>query len=130
MGVLAAVIDNIPVMFAVLSMNPEMGLDQWLLVILVAGVDGSLLSIGSAADVALMEQARGIYTFFSHLKWRWAIAMGYVASILTRLCINTPGAWKTSSILPLGRYKLERNPFTNQEWIINNEECWNIACGA
>ena len=91
-GVLSAVIDNIPVMFAVLSMNPEMGLNQWLLVTLVAGVGGSLLSIGSAAGVALMGQARGIYTFFSHLKWSWAIALGYIASILTHLYINTPNA--------------------------------------
>jgi len=91
-GVLSAVIDNIPVMFAVLSMNPEIGLDQWLLVTLVAGVGGSLLSIGSAAGVALMGQARGIYTFFAHLKWSWAIALGYIASILTHLYINTPDA--------------------------------------
>jgi len=46
-------------MFAVLSMNPEMSLGQWLLVTLTAGVGGSLLSIGSAAGVALMGQARG-----------------------------------------------------------------------
>ena len=61
-GILSAVIDNIPVMFAVLSMNPDMSLGQWLLVTLTAGVGGSLLSIGSAAGVALMGQARGIYT--------------------------------------------------------------------
>ena len=79
-------------MFAVLSMNPQMGLDQWLLVTLVAGVGGSLLSIGSAAGVALMGQALGIYTFFTHLKWSWAIALGYIASILTHLYINAPNA--------------------------------------
>ena len=37
-------------------------------VLLAAGVGGSLLSIVSAAGVALMGQARGSYTFFSHLK--------------------------------------------------------------
>ncbi|MEO8338527.1 MAG: sodium:proton antiporter NhaD [Nitrospirota bacterium] len=87
-GVLSAVIDNIPVMFAVLSMNPEMGLGQWLLVTLTAGVGGSLLSIGSAAGVALMGQARGIYTFAAHLKWIWAIALGYAASIVAHLVLN------------------------------------------
>lgn len=80
-GVLSAIVDNIPVMFAVLSMNPEMNTAEWLLVTLTAGVGGSLLSVGSAAGVALMGQARGIYTFFSHLKWTWAIALGYIASI-------------------------------------------------
>jgi Na+/H+ antiporter NhaD/arsenite permease-like protein len=82
-GVMSAIVDNIPVMFAVLTMNPEMELNQWLLVTLTAGVGGSLLSIGSAAGVALMGQARGVYTFFSHLKWTWAIALGYIASIYT-----------------------------------------------
>ncbi len=87
-GLLSALVDNIPVMFAVLSMNPEMPLGQWLLVTLTAGVGGSLLSIGSAAGVALMGQAKGQYTFFSHLKWTPAIALGYALSILTHLWIN------------------------------------------
>jgi len=87
-GILSAIIDNIPVMFAVLSMQPDMSHGQWLLVTLTAGVGGSLLSIGSAAGVALMGQARGIYTFFAHLKWTWAIALGYVASIWVHLWIN------------------------------------------
>ncbi len=87
-GILSAIVDNIPVMFAVLSMNPDMGLSQWLLVTLTAGVGGSMLSIGSAAGVALMGQARGIYTFFSHLKWTWAIVLGYAGSIGTHLWLN------------------------------------------
>ncbi|TEW55575.1 sodium:proton antiporter [Psychromonas sp. RZ22] len=87
-GVLSAVIDNIPVMFAVLSMHPDMSTGQWLLVTLTAGVGGSLLSIGSAAGVALMGQARGIYTFGAHLKWTPVIALGYVASIYVHLWFN------------------------------------------
>ncbi len=87
-GILSAIVDNIPVMFAVLTMNPDMSLGQWLLVTLTAGVGGSLLSIGSAAGVALMGQARGTYTFFAHLKWSWAIALGYAASIWVHLWIN------------------------------------------
>jgi Na+/H+ antiporter NhaD/arsenite permease-like protein len=87
-GVLSAVVDNIPVMFAVLTMEPQMSLAQWQLVTLTAGVGGSLLSIGSAAGVALMGQARGHYTFFSHLKWTPVIALGYAASIWVHLLIN------------------------------------------
>jgi NhaD family Na+/H+ antiporter len=87
-GILSAIIDNIPVMFAVLTMLPEMDLSQWLLVTLTAGTGGSLLSVGSAAGVAVMGQARGIYTFFGHLKWTWAIALGYAASIWVHLLIN------------------------------------------
>ena len=87
-GLLSALIDNIPVMFAVLQMTPEMNHGQWLLVTLTAGVGGSMLSIGSAAGVAVMGQARGIYTFFAHLKWSWAIALGYVASIAVHFAVN------------------------------------------
>jgi len=88
-GILSAIVDNIPVMFAVLTMNPDMSTGQWLLVTLTAGVGGSMLSIGSAAGVALMGQARGKYTFFSHLKWTPAIALGYAASIAVHMWINS-----------------------------------------
>lgn len=87
-GILSAIVDNIPVMFAVLTMQPDMSQGQWLLVTLTAGVGGSLLSIGSAAGVALMGQARGQYTFFSHLRWTPVIALGYGASILVHLWVN------------------------------------------
>ncbi|AMV70782.1 sodium:proton antiporter NhaD [Desulfuromonas carbonis] len=87
-GLLSAIVDNIPVMFAVLTMDPHMSHGQWLLVTLTAGVGGSLLSIGSAAGVALMGSARGIYTFGNHLKWTWAVALGYAASILVHLWLN------------------------------------------
>lgn len=87
-GIMSAIVDNIPVMFAVLTMNPSMSDSQWLLVTLTAGVGGSLLSVGSAAGVALMGQARGHYTFFSHLKWTPAIALGYAASIYAHFVVN------------------------------------------
>ncbi len=87
-GVLSAILDNIPMMVAVLQMQPQMDMGQWLLVTLTAGVGGSLLSIGSAAGVALMGQAKGKYTFFGHLRWTWAIALGYAASIWVHLLVN------------------------------------------
>jgi Na+/H+ antiporter NhaD/arsenite permease-like protein len=87
-GVLSAIVDNIPVMFAVLGMNPDMELGHWLLVTLTAGVGGSMLSIGSAAGVALMGLARGKYTFFGHLKWTPVILPGYAASILVHMWLN------------------------------------------
>jgi Na+/H+ antiporter NhaD/arsenite permease-like protein len=87
-GALSAIVDNIPLMFAVLKMDPVMPDGQWLLVTLTCGVGGSILSIGSAAGVALMGQARGSYTFFAHLKWSWAIAAGYAAAILVHRFVN------------------------------------------
>jgi Na+/H+ antiporter NhaD/arsenite permease-like protein len=88
-GLLSAVIDNIPLMFAVLTMDPQMSDGQWLLIALTCGVGGSILSIGSAAGVALMGQARDLYTFSRHLRWAWAITLGYAASILTHLWWNS-----------------------------------------
>jgi Na+/H+ antiporter NhaD/arsenite permease-like protein len=86
-GALSAIIDNIPLMFAVLTMDPAMSDGQWLLITLTCGVGGSMLSIGSAAGVALMGQAKD-YTLSGHLKWTWAIALGYAASIAAHLLIN------------------------------------------
>ena len=88
-GIFSAIVDNIPVMYAVLTMFPEMDQGQWLLATLTAGVGGSMLSIGSAAGVALMGQSKGNYTFFGHLKWLPAIALGYAASIYIHLIYNS-----------------------------------------
>jgi Na+/H+ antiporter NhaD/arsenite permease-like protein len=89
MGILSALIDNIPVMFSVLQMHTQesMVLSQWLLITLTTGVGGSLLSIGSAPGVALMGQARGMYTFYSHLRWTPVIFLGYILSIIVHLLI-------------------------------------------
>ena len=87
-GILSAIVDNIPVMFAVITMNPSMPTEQWLLVTLTTGVGGSLLSIGSAAGVALMGQARGYYTFFGHMKWTPVIFIGYIVSIYVHMLLS------------------------------------------
>lgn len=88
-GIISAIIDNIPVMFAILTMSPTMSEGQWLLVTLTAGVGGSLLSVGSAAGVALMGQTKGIYTFMQHLRWTWAIGLGYFGAILIHIWLNS-----------------------------------------
>ncbi|MCK5111645.1 MAG: sodium:proton antiporter NhaD [Arcobacteraceae bacterium] len=79
-GFLSAMIDNVPVMSAVLKASPEMGLDQWMLVTLTAGVGGSMISFGSAAGVGVMGKLPGIYTFGAHMKYSWMILIGYIVS--------------------------------------------------
>lgn len=81
-GFLSAIVDNVPVMSAVLKSNPTMGLDQWLLVTLTAGIGGSMISFGSAAGVGVMGKLRGIYTFTSHMKYAWTILLGYILSLV------------------------------------------------
>lgn len=88
-GIASAFVDNGTIMLAVLTMSPDISQGQWLLVTLTAGVGGSLLAVGSAAGVGLMGQAKGVYTFTSHLKWTPAIALGYAGSILAHFLINT-----------------------------------------
>ncbi len=90
LGALSAIIDNIPVMFSILRMDPEMSRDQWLLITLTIGVGGSMLSIGSAAGVGLMGVAHGKYTFLSHLKWTPVIALGYAAGVGAHLLLHNP----------------------------------------
>ncbi|MEA3289732.1 MAG: sodium:proton antiporter NhaD [Campylobacterota bacterium] len=80
-GFLSAIIDNVPVMSAVLKASPEMGLDQWMLVTLTAGVGGSMISFGSAAGVGVMGKLPGVYTFGAHMKYAWTIVIGYFVSI-------------------------------------------------
>ncbi len=87
-GLLSALIDNIPVTFAVLTMEPNMSHGNWLLLTLAVGTGGSLLSIGSAAGVALMGQAKGYYTFFAHLRYTIWITLGYIASIVVHIYVN------------------------------------------
>ncbi len=87
-GLISAIVDNIPLTFAVLEMKPQMGSWQWLLITFAAGTGGSILSIGSAAGVALMGAARGTYTFMSHLKWSWAILLGYGAGVAAHMLLN------------------------------------------
>jgi len=79
-GFLSAIVDNVPVMSAVLKANPTMGLDQWMLVTLTAGVGGSLISFGSAAGVGVMGKLPGIYTFGAHMRYAWMILIGYIVS--------------------------------------------------
>ena len=80
-GFLSAIVDNVPVMSAILKANPTMEVDQWMLVTMTAGIGGSLISFGSAAGVGVMGKMHGIYTFSSHMKYAWTILVGYVVSI-------------------------------------------------
>jgi Na+/H+ antiporter NhaD/arsenite permease-like protein len=88
LGLLSAILDNIPLTFAVLSMEPVMSHGEWLLLTLTVGIGGSLLAIGSAAGVALLGVSRGAYSFFSHLKWSGVIFLGYVLGIGAHFLLN------------------------------------------
>jgi len=80
-GFLSAIVDNVPVMSAVLKASPDLPLAQWMLVTLTAGVGGSLISFGSAAGVGVMGKLHGVYTFASHMRLAWTVLLGYIVSV-------------------------------------------------
>jgi len=81
-GFISAIVDNVPVMSAILKSSPQMGIDQWMLVTMTAGIGGSLISFGSAAGVGVMGRLRGIYTFGSHFRLAWTVLAGYILSLV------------------------------------------------
>ncbi len=81
-GFLSALVDNVPVMSAILKANPDMSITQWMLVTMTAGIGGSLISFGSAAGVGVMGKLHGIYTFESHMKLSWTVLVGYFVSLV------------------------------------------------
>ncbi len=87
-GLSSAFVDNGTLMFAVLTMHPDIPHGQWLLLTLTLGVGGSLLAIGSAPGIGLMGQAKGQYTFSSHMKWCPVILLGYFAAIGVHFLVN------------------------------------------
>ncbi len=80
-GFVSAVIDNVPVMSAVLKANPPLDYTQWMLLTLTVGIGGSMISFGSAAGVGVMGRMHGIYTFSAHMKLAWTVLAGYLVSI-------------------------------------------------
>ena len=87
-GLSSAFVDNGTLMFAVLSMHPDIPPGQWLLLTLTLGVGGSLLAIGSAPGVGLLGQIKEGYTFAFHMRWTPIILLGYFASIAVHFWIN------------------------------------------
>lgn len=87
-GLSSAFVDNGTLMFAVLTMHPDITQGQWLLVTLTLGVGGSLLAIGSAPGIGLLGISKGKYSFVSHMRWCPAILLGYLAAIGVHFLVN------------------------------------------
>jgi Na+/H+ antiporter NhaD/arsenite permease-like protein len=91
-GLSSAFIDNGTLMFAVLSMHPDIPKGQWLLLTLTLGVGGSLLAIGSAPALHLLGLVKEGYNFTFHLRWMPAILLGFFLSVGTIFLLN-PGSF-------------------------------------
>lgn len=67
MGMLSALIDNVPLTAALLKANLQMNAAEWMGLTYAVGVGGSLLIIGSAAGIVAMSKMPGL-TFITYLR--------------------------------------------------------------
>jgi Na+/H+ antiporter NhaD/arsenite permease-like protein len=85
MGILSAVVDNVPLTAALLKADIIMDTRQWLTFTYATGVGGSMLIIGSAAGIIAMSKIREL-TFMSYLRMfvylLVAYSIGYSLSYL------------------------------------------------
>ncbi len=68
MGVMSALIDNVPLTAALLKSGLDMGIAEWMVLTYAVGVGGSLLVIGSAAGIVAMSKVPGL-TFGAYLRY-------------------------------------------------------------
>ena len=82
MGMLSALIDNVPLTAALLKADLQMTIAEWMGLTYAVGVGGSLLIIGSAAGIVAMSKMPGL-TFMTYLRsfglLLMAFAFGFVA---------------------------------------------------
>ena len=80
--IIAAIAWNVAVMSSVLKSSMDMWIEGWLLLTLVVWVGGSLISFWSAAWIGVMGRLRGVYTFYTHMKFFPVILIWYIVSLL------------------------------------------------
>ncbi|SDS82258.1 Na+/H+ antiporter NhaD [Halopseudomonas sabulinigri] len=82
MGMLSALIDNVPLTAALLKADLQMSVAEWMGLTYAVGVGGSLLIIGSAAGIVAMSKMPGL-TFITYLRsfglLLMAFAFGFIA---------------------------------------------------
>ena len=90
MGLLSALVDNVPLTAALLKADPQLSLADWLSLTYAVGVGGSLLIIGSAAGIVAMSKVEAV-TFGSYIRYVGyllaAYSVGYAGSYLIGLLL-------------------------------------------
>ncbi len=89
LGVLSAIIDNVPLVAASMGMyTAPMDASVWHLIAYAAGVGGSMLIIGSAAGVAAMGMEKIDFVWYLK-KITWLAAIGFVAGYMVLLVMES-----------------------------------------
>ncbi len=81
MGLLSALIDNVPLTAALLKSNLEMSTAEWMGLTYAVGVGGSLLVIGSAAGIVAMSKISEL-TFASYFRSLFALLIAFTVGFL------------------------------------------------
>lgn len=76
LGMLSAVLDNVPLTAALLKAEIEMDLTDWLALTYATGVGGSMLVIGSAAGIIAMSKVKEL-NFLSYLSMAGYLLVAY-----------------------------------------------------
>ena len=77
MGMLSALIDNVPLTAALLKSDLQMSTAEWMGLTYAVGVGGSLLIIGSAAGIVAMSKLPGL-TFMTYMRSFGLLFMAFV----------------------------------------------------
>ena len=88
MGLLSALIDNVPLTAALLKADVPMEMQDWLALTYAVGVGGSLLIIGSAAGIVAMTKINEL-TFGSYLRFIVALLIAYTVGYAATLALGT-----------------------------------------
>jgi Na+/H+ antiporter NhaD/arsenite permease-like protein len=81
LGFASAIIDNVPLVAAVMGMYPDaMDASIWHFIAFTAGTGGSMLIIGSAAGVAAMGMERIDFIWYAK-RISWVAMLGYLAGV-------------------------------------------------
>ena len=75
-GLLSALIDNVPLTAALLKADPTMSPAEWMSLTYAVGVGGSLLVIGSAAGIVCMSKVPGL-TLSAYLRYCPQVLIAY-----------------------------------------------------
>lgn len=86
MGLLSALIDNVPLTAALLKADINMDLEGWLSLTYAVGVGGSLLVIGSAAGIVAMSKLDDL-TFGSYMKYAPPLLIAYTSGFVASLML-------------------------------------------
>lgn len=87
-GLLSALVDNVPLTAAILKSGVVMDKAQWLGLTYATGVGGSILIIGSAAGVIAMSKMKEL-TFLSYMRFIHWLLIAYSAGYATVLLIGS-----------------------------------------